>query len=44
MEYFEFPLVALGENGEYIAALSMKLSPVLNDHVSLTMKPGVRCC
>ena len=43
-EYFEFLVAALGENREYIAALSMKSSPGLNDNVSiLTMMCGVRC-
>ena len=45
MEYYEFLVVALGENREYIAALSMKFSPVLNDNASvLTMVRRVRCC
>ena len=45
MEYFEFVAVALGGPGEYIAILSMNLSPLLNDNVSiLTMMRRICCC
>ena len=45
MEYPEFLVVALGEHGEYIAAVSIKFSPVLNGNASiLTMMRRVCCC
>ena len=33
MEFFEFLVAALGGNGEYIAALSIKSSPGPNDNI-----------